>query len=145
MKNSRHWWDVSFGLQTICYLLVVHCVIWRPFRLSKNWYEWYCWYSWFVRSTWARSCSRGYRGGRLRHFLRGCSHPARHKNWVFLVVRPWVAVGVQKMEDFLESDPEVGVKIIISPKAKGRRWNKVFHRDRRKAFPPEVWFGSNRL
>jgi hypothetical protein len=29
--------------------------------------------------------------------------------------------GVQKMEDFLESDPEVGVKIIISPKAKGRR------------------------
>ena len=29
--------------------------------------------------------------------------------------------GCKKMEDFLESDPEVGVKIIISPKAKGRR------------------------
>ena len=29
--------------------------------------------------------------------------------------------GVQKMEDFLESDPEVGVKIIISPTAKGQR------------------------
>ena len=30
------------------------------------------------------------------HFLRGCSHPTRHKNWRFLVVRPWVAGGCKK-------------------------------------------------
>ena len=86
-------------------------------RLSRDWYEGYesyCWCGWFVRSTWARSCSRGTGVGASAIF---CAD---------VPIRPDTKIGDfwscdlgsqvdAKNRGFFGSDPEVVVKITISP------------------------------
>ena len=63
-----------------------------------------------------------------------------------LVVRPRGGRSGKNWRIFVRPR-EVVVKIIISPKATGRRWNGVFHPrpDGKGASRREVWFGNNRL